>query len=135
MIKYLWPLGEAVACPQGTEIPVGRCHESLRVLVPDDGVIQNDIDAGGNLKIQTWSFTPCGCFVWRQPGGPYFLDFDTKTTGCVKDVRAMIACTVPPPQYSVSSKHLWPRNLKERCPRTCSSTRGLLECWKGFGPR
>ncbi len=68
-------------CPQGLEVPQDECLAAGTAVGGDYSNLRSDLTTGG------WTFTPCGCFLWRW-NGEVWIDYHTTGVGCIESTSS-----------------------------------------------
>ncbi len=83
----LLPDGENGVCPEGTEVTELECLQAaLEVALA--------MPLKETLQVGSWSFTPCGCFIYN---GEYIDYKDPSHGNCLPDPKANLVCWGEPP--------------------------------------
>ena len=74
------------SCPNGKAVSQDECYEAAKA-VGGDFTFEND-----SLNVGTWSFLPCGCFIY-DTGATKWIDYKDPSAGnCVAPKKAALVC-------------------------------------------
>jgi len=74
-------VGDGNSCPLGTDVPESECLEAANTFSSITDTRR------GFSKSDGWDFTPCGCFLWKNPNVPYwYAHYDRGQKDCKSDV-------------------------------------------------
>ncbi len=77
--------GDESRCPAGTEVPESECLEAAKTF--------SSIADTKNYRTVEYDFSPCGCYLWKNPYKTYWVSrYDSGEKGCKSSSQARLIC-------------------------------------------